>query len=334
MLMRTQAGALYESYSNDGTLWSAAQPTRFRTSTSPAALDRLPDGRIVLFFNHCEMPPRHEGAGVYGGRDALHAAISADEGKTWRGFREVYRDPFRNETPPRRGDRGTAYPLAAATKDGGIVLLSGQGNRRNMILVDPRWITQTRQSDDLSGGLEAWHAWKEFGPASGFWRDRTTGARLVDHPSLRGAKALLISRPDANEADCASWNFPATTRGKLTLRVMPREGFGGLHIGLNDRFFNPGDQRGESEAIFRMSIGPRGESVGETKVPLGQWSAVTLQWDLSKRECQVRLDEQPAGVLPLNQPSPYGISYLRLLSLADQVDAAGCLVESTAVEAF
>jgi len=334
MLMRTQAGTLYESFSTDGSLWSVTQPTSFRTSTSPAALERLPDGRIILFFNHCEMPPRHAGAGVYGGRDALHAAISADEGRTWQGFREVYRDPFRNETPPRRGDRGTAYPLAVATKDGTVVLVSGQGNRRRMILIDPQWITATTQFDDFSKGLDAWHVWKEFGPAAGYWRDRTAGARLIDHPHRAGAKSLLINKPDEHDADCASWNFSATSKGTLTLRVMPREGFAGLNIVLNDRFFNPGDSRGETESIFGLQIGSSGEIGGGTKLPPGQWSSLKFRWDLSKRECRVLIDDHLAHVLIPNRSVPHGITYVRLRSLANQVDLAGCLVESTSIEHF
>ena len=73
------------------------------------------------------MPPRADGAGVYGGRDALHIAVSEDEGKTWRGFREIYLDHRRNDNPAKNGDRGTAYPLAAYTNDGRIVVLAGQG---------------------------------------------------------------------------------------------------------------------------------------------------------------------------------------------------------------
>ena len=108
MLVRTQAGFLFESYSDDGEYWTELTPSRFHSSTSPAYLLRLSDNRIVLFWNNCEMPPRVDGDGVYGGRDQMHAAISSDEGTTWQGYREVYLDPVRNNTPPKRGDRGTA----------------------------------------------------------------------------------------------------------------------------------------------------------------------------------------------------------------------------------
>ena len=112
MLIRTQTGFLYESFSPDGIEWSEARPTRFRSSNSPANLLRLPDGRLVVFWNNCENPSRVDGEPVYTTRDALHVAISADEGHTWAGYREAFRDPNRNQSPPRRGDRGTAYPFS------------------------------------------------------------------------------------------------------------------------------------------------------------------------------------------------------------------------------
>ena len=176
MLVRTQTGYLYESHSVDGEHWPELTPSRFYSSTSPAYLLRLSDERIVLFWNNCEMPPRVNGDGVYGGRDAIHAAISDNEGETWYAFREVYRDPARNETPPKRGDRGTAYPHAVETADAHIALVTGQGQgRRCLVIIDPGWLTDTHREDDFTDGLSGWSVFKSFGPAQGWWRDRIQG---------------------------------------------------------------------------------------------------------------------------------------------------------------
>ncbi|MCC6486880.1 MAG: exo-alpha-sialidase, partial [Candidatus Hydrogenedentes bacterium] len=157
MLMRTQAGFLYKSFSRDGVAWSPATASRFHSSSGPPGVLRLPDGRIAVFWNNCEMPPRHEGQGVYGGRDALHGAISDDEGRTWQGFREIYRDARRNESPPHSGDRGTAYPLPSYSEDGYLMVIAGQGGGgRNVVFIDPAWLTATRAYDDFSHGLEDW----------------------------------------------------------------------------------------------------------------------------------------------------------------------------------
>jgi len=291
MLMRTQTGFLYESWSDDGAEWSQVVASRFHSSSSPPGLLRLGDGRIVLFWNNCEKPPRFQGQGVYGGRDALHAAISDDEGRTWRGFREVYGDVYRNETPPKRGDRGTAYPFGAYTKDGKILLLSGQGRgRRNFVLIDPEWLTSTRREDDFSHGLDGWHVFKSFGPAVHWWRDRTVGPVLVEHPTQRGAKVLHIRRPDDKDPDGATWNFPLGWKGKLVLSLMLQEGFAGGSIALTDRLFDPCDDNGERMAMFTVVIHADGRLGNGPKLTTGRWYELEFAWDLSARNCNVLVE--------------------------------------------
>jgi hypothetical protein len=201
MLMRTQAGFLYESFSdNDGSTWQTARASRFNTSTGPPNIMRHGNGWLVVCWNNCEMPPRHKGQGVYGGRDALHVAVSDDEGRTWRGFREIYLDHRRNDNPARSGDRGTAYPLGAYTSGGQIVVLAGQGaGGRNPILIDPQWIVETTASDDFSNGLRRWSVYKHHGPAKGWWRARAVGCKLVDNPTDSSQQSLHIRKADSSD---------------------------------------------------------------------------------------------------------------------------------------
>jgi len=301
MLMRTQTGFLYESCSEDkGTTWTDARPSRFHCSTSPPMLARLSDGRIIVLWNNYEMPPRHKGAGVYGGRDALHAAISEDEGKTWRGFRAVYRDPFRNDPPPLRCDRGTAYPTPPVMAGPKVLFLTGQGpKRRNLISFDPRWLTRTHHEDDFANGVEDWIVFKAFGPAKGYWRNRVQGPAVIDHPSQPGAKVLHIRRPDEKPPDGAVWNFPIGSAGKLTLRIILNRGSAGGHIALNDHCFNPCDDNGERAAIFRVAIKPDGQIGTGPKLEWGRWYRIDLDWDLSKPGCDVLVDGRRASTLEL-----------------------------------
>jgi len=329
MLVRTQTGFLYESFSPDGEHWSELMPTRFHSSTSPAFLVRTGDGSTALFWNNCQMPPRVDGAGVYGGRDAIHAAVSGDEGKTWSGFREVYRDPARNETPPKRGDRGTAYPYAVLMQDGRIALLTGQGGgRRGLIHIDPLWLKRTTAEDRFETGLERWSVFKAFGPASGWWRDRVPGARLVEHPDKPGAKLLHVRRPDEKPADGAVWNFPTGRRGRLMLRLMIPEGSGGASIALGDRFFNPTGDDGERFALFRLSIAGDGSLPGGYSVPEEEFFELTLEWDADRRHCRVLIDGVERCGLPLLTETVTGACYLRLRSTAVSRDSVGFLVES------
>jgi len=332
MLIRTQTGWLYESFSKDGARWCEPRPSRLCSSDSPACLTRLSDGRIAVFWNNCENTSRVDGEGVYTNRDVLHGAISGDEAKTWRGYREVCRDPFRNDPPPRRGDRGTAYPYATAMKDGKILLVSGQGHgRRNILLVDPEWLCETRHMDNFSGGLEGWCVFKAFGPAKGWWRNRTQGPKLIDHPSKAGAKVLHVRRPDEKEGDGAVWNFPMGRRGTLSIRILLRQGFGGASIALADRFIQPTDQVGEKKVLAVLPIRADGRLPNGARLRLDRWCTIGLAWDLDKRECAVSVDQKPVSVLTMSKrPSP-GACYLRLRSTAPTLDRAGFLVD--AVEA-
>jgi hypothetical protein len=198
LLIRTQTGFLYESFSRDGANWTPARSSRFATSNSPAGFVGLGNNRIVVIWNNHELPPKVAGQGVYGGRDGLHAAISDDGGHTWHGFREVYLDPTRNESPPRTGDRGTAYPNGEVTADGHIILVTGQGTKaRAIIRFHPDWLFEShRQHEFTFKGLEDWSVYKGVGAAQNWWRDRKPGAQLVAHPDRRGAYVLHVRRPD------------------------------------------------------------------------------------------------------------------------------------------
>lgn len=138
MLIRTNKGMFYESFSRDaGTTWEIPRPTLFISSDSPASFLRLRDGRLVLFLNMNQRWDTPDGY-AFGGREALHAAISRDEGRSWEGFREV----FKVNPSKEKGDRGTAYTSATETPNGKVLLVTGQGDARAILMFDPDWLTQ------------------------------------------------------------------------------------------------------------------------------------------------------------------------------------------------
>lgn len=331
MLMRTQAGCLYESASKDGgTTWSAAAPSRFRTSTGPANLLRHRDGRLVLTWNNCELPLKHEGVGVYGGRDALHIAVSADDGRTWQGFREIYLDHRRNDNPAASGDRGTAYPLAAFTDDGKIVVLAGQGKGgRNPIVVDPGWITETTAETDFRDGLAQWSTYQHTGPAKRWWRARRTGCELIEIPGEKGTHGLHVrhaaSAESLSEPDTAVWNFPNGWRGELTARIrLPARSQGAI-FSLNDRFFDPSNTLGEEAAVFQARM-----NAGNAKPD--EWHTLTLRWDLERGQCEHRIDDVLVAVLPVNFRTLNGVSYVRVRSAAATPDPHGVIIRHVKVQ--
>ena len=335
MLMRTQTGRMYESFSSDGGVtWSDAVPSDFVSSDSPAEMLRLPDGRVIVIWNNANNPPRVDGKYVAGGRDSLHAAISADGAKTWRGCREIYRDPLRDASPPRRGDRGTAYATAIVNDSGKVVLCTGQGDKRRAILLfDPAWLLEAHQDDDFSSGLDDWSAFTEFGkPEPPVFRDRAVGPEVIAHPSKAGAKVVHIRRPPDTPGDGAVWNFPAATKGDVKLRLMLEKGFGGVNIALCDRFFNPSDYDGERLAVFGVPIDASGTLFNHASLQPDKWYTLELNWNLSTHQCDVILDGTKLVALPLLNSANNGISYLRLRSVADAPDVNGMLIERVSMD--
>ena len=315
MLIRTQLGRFYESFSKDGAVWSDPQPTRLLSSDSPAGLVRLRDGRIVLFWNNCLRFPY-----AHGGRHVLHAAISEDEGRTWRGVREVARDPLCHEPPPPRGDHGTAYPFPMLAKEGKVIFTTGQGPGRNFcVLLDPNWLYETHQKDDFSVGLEDWSI---FG---------TKGVEVASHPEKESANVLRIRKTHADWPATAVWNFPSGVKGRLRLKLLLKPGFDGALVGITDHFSVPFDWEDEFYNLSNLRINPDGQIAKGIKLEAGRWYTIEFNWDCAERECSLSLDARQVLVLPQLRDSD-GACYFRLRSTAERTDDAGFLVEYVEVD--
>lgn len=313
MLIRTQLGRFYESFSEDGRAWSQPVPSRLISSDSPGGLARLPDGRIVLFWNKCLRYPY-----AHGGRHVLHAAVSDDEGVTWHGHREVFRDPMRHEPPPPGGDHGTAYPFPKALPDGRVLVTTGQGKGRVAVVsVDPDWLCERRQATDFSDGLDAWSV---FG---------TRGVGLEAQPDGGDGRVLSIARTEAEWPATAVWNFPLMRSGRMDLRLRVSEGFGGAVL-LTDHFSVPFDPEDELNAVFCLGLGSDRSANGGEKLEVDRGYDLRLEWDVERRECRWYLDERQAGVLPMRRETD-GPCYLRLKATGSP-GQGGIAVERVAVE--
>lgn len=328
MLLRTQTGRLYESFSTDGSEWSPAAPSRFYGSNSPAMLRRLIDGRLLLIWNNAQVQPRPPEGGVYSGRDAVHAALSDDDGQTWCGFREIYRDPTRNGSSDLRGDRGTAYSDAVLAADGTVIVVTGQGEGRRAVLrVDPHWLTATTARDEFADGLNEWHGMLEYGPAQRFWRARKPGAVLMQRVERSGIATLLtVGRTEPDPPAGAVWNFPAGHSGRLTLKVRTAAGFGGADVGLTDRLYAPCDDKAIAESMFSLHLpadDPRLED---------DWHILECSWSTERQTCDVTLDGRRFATLqPTHRSATFGLSYLCLRSTAKRTDLPGLQVAEVAV---
>ena len=312
MLGRDRGGRLWESYSADGERWSAAARTAFISSDSPAGLLRLRDGGIVLFVNGCQngSDPRSY---AMGGREVLHAAISRDEGATWRGFREVLQEPI-GAGRVERGDRGTAYPSAVENDAGRVILVSGQGEgKRAIVAFDPRWLEETDVRDDLRLGPVGW---TQYG-AAGMQLER-----------LAAGSAAVALPPGAPGIGGALWNFPIAAAGEIALRWQVPAGAQGLRLVLTDHFNRIDDFTAAEHAVFVVD----GEKLGRGSTD--GLHDVTLRWTdaAGKGVLHVAIDGRELGTHAARRPAQFGVNYLRI-ELRDSTDRRPLLVAQVAARA-
>ena len=315
MLIRTQRGRFFESFSNDGAHWTDPQPTNLISSDSPAALLRLKDGRILLFSNVCRRYPY-----AYGARYVLHAAVSDDEGLTWHGFREVAHDPLRAAPPSSDGDYGVAYTFPMLAADG-LVLFTNwveSGRDRSFRLLDPAWLDATHEGTDFATGADDWSTFA------------SKGVYLQSDPERAGSKMLALKKADSAWPAGAVWNFPLGAKGRLRIELMLRAGFGGAVLGLTDHFSVPWDVEDVFHNVLTLRLPPSGYIFPGVALALGRWQDLEFDWDTTLRYYRVLLDGRQVGTIQDNRRSS-GLNYLRIRSLAVAPDS-GLLIRSVTVD--
>ncbi len=342
-LLRTSQDVHYESFSKDkGETWTPGAPSRFVGTLTMPTLGRLADGRLlVLWTNQAPLPELVTASGKGGedaftNRDTLHAAVSSDEGRTWKGFREVGLDEHRARAdyatwggPQDRGNHQAEFVQLDADR---ILVSYGQhANHRRLAIVDLRWLTERRRETDFAKGAGDWlhHSFIPV-PKGHCSYNRKPAATVVDHPSRPGAKLLDIAFLDdaeltnaASGADYrsggAAWNFPAGKTGKLTLRFRLPAGSVGARVSLMDRLHAACDRTAPSFATFTLRLAP-GAALGGVAPRADTDHELTLEWTGTEKgaTCAVRLDGKPAGTLPLANAAVNGVSYLHVIADGDK----------------
>lgn len=352
MLMRTAQDMHYESFStNGGETWSEAKPSRFYGTITMPTIQRLSDGRILFLWCNTTPLPEVEHSGsywedVFTNRDAIHAAISDDDGKHWHGFRELYLNPLRNDSSmaTRFGkmgsnDRSVHQSEFVETGDGEILVSLGQHPEfRSLIKFNPEWLYEKERSDVFSDGLSKWSCQKYIKGIEGHCAyNRKPGALVVRHPDKPG-KNVMHLKADYDSSlltqnSGAVFNFPAGINGDLTIRVKFNKGFEGMTLSLHDRWFNPTDSTARIFAMHSLEI-PSDLSLGKNRnLKTNDWYDFKLKWTKSDDQksgyCNVYIDGEKQDIrIPLNSETINGISYLHIyLSLKD-ISNNGVFIES------
>lgn len=352
-MMRTQTGVLWQTNSTDGGATLAeATPTRLASSDSPPFLLRLRHnermrGRngsaiLLLWVNVRTSAPltcvhdRAFSGGVYSVRHILHGAISLDDGRTWHGHREVYRDPLMKAEPPRSGDIGVAYSYGVELIDGSVLFATGQGvGRSQLIRLDPTWLIgpQDKAADFSSRlALTTWNAATAIASpdyVSTCMYFRRLPAKATDPNCSRGhdgthlqnltvvhgeetasTQALCMTLTNTAEMATALWNFPSHSEGSVSITLVQpahRPTVMNATWALADAAMPPWDTREQSSSVFSGSVPPI--------LPLGI-SQLLLRYSVTSGKCTVRLNNKVVAVATVKRRVNEGVvSYLALRSL-------------------
>jgi sialidase-1 len=128
LLARSNEGSQLQSTSTDGgDTWSELVPITIKSPLSPASIERLPSGDLLLLWNdHSQIDPA-----LRGKRTPLSAAISKDDGQTWQPSRTLFDNPH------------AWYCYTAIEVAGEHVLLAHcAGDRRHNNGLAETWITR------------------------------------------------------------------------------------------------------------------------------------------------------------------------------------------------
>lgn len=222
MIFRTSTDTHYESFSDDGDeTWTTPGPSRFYGTITMPTLFRLSDGRILFFWcnttplpelDHDQQPELDKwerdgwGEDFFTNRDAFHAAISEDDGKTWKGFREVRLSPIRNNADCRSLggneatlDKSMHQSQAVELPTGHVLVSHGQHPMcRRIVIFHPDWLYEQERSEDFRYGLSNVSSFQYVKSIAGNFRSRSGHCCYNRIPG-----PLLLPSPDGErrEAD-------------------------------------------------------------------------------------------------------------------------------------
>ncbi len=349
MMTRTAMDFHYVYFSeNGGESWSDPAPSVFHSTATMPHLKRLSDGRLLFFWcNTRPMPELAEADGVwedvFTNRDALHVAISEDDGKTFRGYRELALNPHRNAADfrslggPEESRNKSVHRVESLELPGGKMLVTYGQHRvcRRAVIFDLKWLYETERHEDFLHGLRGLstqtyeksilgcHRGTEEAPNAYVGHcayNRVSSARLLPSPADDGHEVLQIGRSTdprlVNGIGGAVWNFPIAVAGSVTVRL--RVEGEGLRLSLMDFWMNPSDEEVKKVANFTTVIG--GSGSGEL------FSSIRLDFDCVSNSVSIYRDGKFLSRATMHGTHPNGLCYLHLQSTAAGEDARGALI--------
>ena len=352
MLIRTAQDNHYESFSTDGgESWTDPVPSRFYGTITMPNIQRLRNGSILFIWCNTTPLPELEHTDdywedVFTNRDAIHAAISDDDGKTWKGFREIYLNPLRNDSlmATQFGtlgslDRSVHQSEFVEIDENKILISLGQHpNFRALIKLSVNWLYEKGRFDDFSEGLANWSIHKYLKGIRGHCAyNRKPGSFLVNHPDKSACKVMhLRAKEDTSllyQNSGALFNFSAGKKGEITVRIKFNMGFEGMLISLHDRWFNPVDTIAKHYAMFNIEIPGNLIIKNKNNLTPNNWYDFKLEWANADNPetgyCILYINNKKLYArLPLNYKTINGISYIHFVLSSTSDNNEGILIES------
>ncbi len=363
MMLRTSTDYHYVCYSYDfGDSWTKPKPSTFHSTLTEPELLRLKDGRILFFYNNTRPLPEvdlenywptltnDEKKGVwedvFTNRDSNCIAISEDDGKTWKGFRELHLNQLRNTCDFRSSggnivstDKSVHQYQAIELPYNKILVHVGQHPElRKILIFDIDWLYETEKGDDFKAGIGGLSTQVYLKSVSGGYKgpnftghcawNRTNGAVLVPDPSGDSSEALLIRNTDDDRlfsnAQGAVWNFPAAHKGKIgiSLKVMGE----GLRISVLDHWMNPIDLTVPMYAQFSEIIKP-------TDMRSDKYTELTVLFDTDNGVMDIYANNEKLYTVNMENTAPNGVCYLHMQTVSDIGDNVGTLIKKLSYKA-
>ncbi|MBR5527605.1 MAG: exo-alpha-sialidase [Clostridia bacterium] len=361
LISRTSTDFHYTCTSTDGGLtWTHPEKSIFHSTGTMPVLKKLSDGRIMFFWCNTKLLPEvHDADGIwedfFTNRDANHCAISEDDGKTWRGYREMVLNPIRcaadfrsNGGPECDRDKSVHQFEALQLPMNKILVVCGQHySCRRIIIFDINWLYETSRHEDFIHGLANLSTQSYVKSISGGFPGQTpeTALSYVGHCACnRVSGALLLPSPEndkhevlhiASSADTrllnplcgAVWNFPVIKKGKLVLTAHLPENGKGLRISLLDHWMNPCDNTVEYYADFSIHLRPDMHPENEL------FTDFVFEFDCERNTVTLTAGDYLRIEKTLSGAHPNGLCYLHMQS-ANESDYVGAMVKAIDVTAI
>ena len=340
MIARTTSDYHYINYSYDGgETWTKPEPSVFHSTGTMPKLKKLSDGRIVFCWCNTKLLPEVDDTeGVwedfFTNRDVNHIAITEDDGKTWKGFREMVLNPIRNYADFRSfggivsgADKSVHQFEIMELPFNKLLVAYGQNIACvRIIILDLDWLYEKSRTNTPVNGLEnlSTQSYVKSIPG-GFIGSRTEASEHTGHCAYnRVSSVMVVPNPYDPTFEALSfktlhderllstisgavWNFPIARKG--TVKIKAKIGGMGLRVSLLDHWMNPTDDTLPYFADYSIVL-------REDMHEKDEMAEFVFTFDCDKDEVTLTCGDYLCHTAKLNGNHPMGLCYLHLQTAA------------------